>query len=40
MTKKGKDTPVVDAAEALAMSLKTFGPRAQKKKRKTNKNKK
>jgi hypothetical protein len=40
LTKSGKDTPIVDAAEALASSLKTFGPRAQQKKRKTNKNKK
>jgi hypothetical protein len=40
MTKKGKDAPVVDAAEALAVSLKTFGPRAQKKKRNKNSKKK
>ncbi len=39
---KGKDTPIVDAADVLAASLKTFGPRANTtttKKRK-NKNKK
>lgn len=28
---KGKDTPIVDAADVLLASLKTFGPRAQKK---------
>jgi hypothetical protein len=39
MVKRGKDTPVVAAAEVLAASLQTFGPAAQKK-RKTNKNKK
>jgi MoxR-like ATPase len=39
MTNKGKDTPTVDAANVLAVSLKTFGPRSTTKKRK-NKNKK
>ncbi len=37
MTKKGKDTPVVDAAEALATSLKTFGPPSRKTKGGKNK---
>ena len=36
LTNQGKDTPVVDAEDVLAASLKTFGPRAQKK-RKTKK---
>jgi hypothetical protein len=36
---KGKDTPIVDAADVLAASLKTFGPRAQKKTRGSKKKK-
>ncbi len=40
MTKKGKDTPVVDAMETLATSLKTFGPPSRKTKSKKNKSKK
>lgn len=39
VTNKGKDTPIVDAADILAVSLKTFGPRSTPKKRK-NKSKK
>ena len=38
MRNKGKDTPIVDAADVLAASLNTFGPRSPKK-RKNNKNK-
>jgi MoxR-like ATPase len=38
ITSKGKDTPIVDAADILATSLKTFGPQSSKKRK--NKSKK
>jgi hypothetical protein len=37
MATRGKDTPVVDAAEVIATSLKTFGPASQKKRKSKNK---
>jgi hypothetical protein len=37
MATRGKDTPVVDAAEVIAASLKTFGPASQKKRKSKNK---
>lgn len=38
ITSKGKDSPIVDAADILAASLKTFGPKSSKKRK--NKSKK